>query len=576
MTILNFDKFVDKTLVKKGSKLFDDKRVTALEEAQEGLWVANVDDKGTHEVEVLLHKNTIREFSCDCTQANGKICGHVVSVFLAIDAQKQAGKALAKPKKLSFDKLLESISHAELMNFVKSYAQKNKIFKVDFELYFAEKNTSVDFEKIFAEVIEKTLKPRTREGYLSNATELAKETKKHIKTAETYIGEGNYRDGLIINKLLLLKLFEISEKIGLSNTLYKYMHNIVENISYIANYERLPLDMKKKVFDFLSTQVKQSGIENNIFANIFFKDYETLAIALQQTDSYLTLLDDKLKKIKFNIDTKLFFLQKKYSLFIQLKDQNAINKLIDGNLLFPEFRELKLQQYLAEKHYEKAKKLLADGINLLRAHGSIRDFTIVKRWELELLSIAEQQNDIEKIRFYAQKYAFADENAPLLYNKWKATYSSEEWKKEIELYVETLEKKVEDEKKRWFKWKKYWEDIPAELGALCLIYTNEGQTDKLWSTLKDTNLAYMSTYFPFLEKENITELFKTLQEMIVTEFNNAYYKDEYKRIVNSIQKVVDYFKDSESATEVKQLVNYLSNKYKDIKSIAPLLEKIDI
>ena len=474
MTILNFDKFVDKTLVKKGSKLFDDKRVTALEEAQEGLWVANVDDKGTHEVEVLLHKNTIREFSCDCTQANGKICGHVVSVFLAIDAQKQAGKALAKPKKLSFDKLLESISHAELMNFVKSYAQKNKIFKVDFELYFAEKNTSVDFEKMFAEVIEKTLKPRTREGYLSNATELAKETKKHIKTAETYIGEGNYRDGLIINKLLLLKLFEISEKIGLSNTLYKYIHNIVENISYIANYERLPLDMKKKVFDFLSTQVKQSGIENNIFANIFFKDYETLAIALQQTDSYLTLLDDKLKKIKFNIDTKLFFLQKKYSLFIQLKDQNAINKLIDGNLLFPEFRELKLQQYLAEKHYEKAKKLLADGINLLRAHGSIRDFTIVKRWELELLSIAEQQNDIEKIRFYAQKYAFADENAPLLYNKWKATYSSEEWKK-------------------------YWEDIPAELGALCLIYTNEGQTDKLWSTLKDTNLAYMSTYFPFLE-----------------------------------------------------------------------------
>ncbi len=576
MTILNFDKFVDKTLVKKGSKLFDDKRVTALEEAQEGLWVANVDDKGTHEVEVLLHKNTIREFSCDCTQANGKICGHVVSVFLAIDAQKQAGKALAKPKKLSFDKLLESISHAELMNFVKSYAQKNKIFKVDFELYFAEKNTSVDFEKMFAEVIEKTLKPRTREGYLSNATELAKETKKHIKTAETYIGEGNYRDGLIINKLLLLKLFEISEKIGLSNTLYKYIHNIVENISYIANYERLPLDMKKKVFDFLSTQVKQSGKENNIFANIFFKDYETLAIALQQTDSYLTLLDDKLKKIKFNIDTKLFFLQKKYSLFIQLKDQNAINKLIDGNLLFPEFRELKLQQYLAEKHYEKAKKLLADGINLLRAHGSIRDFTIVKRWELELLSIAEQQNDIEKIRFYAQKYAFADENAPLLYNKWKATYSSEEWKKEIELYVETLEKKVEDEKKRWFKWKKYWEDIPAELGALCLIYTNEGQTDKLWSTLKDTNLAYMSAYFPFLEKENITELFKTLQEMIVTEFNNAYYKDEYKRIVNSIQKVVDYFKDSESATEVKQLVNYLSNKYKDIKSIAPLLEKIDI
>ena len=253
MTILNFDKFVDKTLVKKGSKLFDDKRVTALEEAQEGLWVANVDDKGTHEVEVLLHKNTIREFSCDCTQANGKICGHVVSVFLAIDAQKQAGKALAKPKKLSFDKLLESISHAELMNFVKSYAQKNKIFKVDFELYFAEKNTSVDFEKMFAEVIEKTLKPRTREGYLSNATELAKETKKHIKTAETYIGEGNYRDGLIINKLLLLKLFEISEKIG-GKDFYIGTSCSLLHVPYTLKYEE---NLNKEIKSWLSFAVEK-------------------------------------------------------------------------------------------------------------------------------------------------------------------------------------------------------------------------------------------------------------------------------------------------------------------------------
>jgi len=51
----------------------------------------------------------------------------------ASDAQKQAGKAPTKPKKLSFDKLLESISHAELMSFIKSYSQTNKIFKADFE-----------------------------------------------------------------------------------------------------------------------------------------------------------------------------------------------------------------------------------------------------------------------------------------------------------------------------------------------------------------------------------------------------------------------------------------------------------
>ena len=41
MTIENFDKFVDKTLVKQG-------KVSSIEELEDGLWVATVTDKDSY------------------------------------------------------------------------------------------------------------------------------------------------------------------------------------------------------------------------------------------------------------------------------------------------------------------------------------------------------------------------------------------------------------------------------------------------------------------------------------------------------------------------------------------------
>jgi len=64
MTIQNFDKFVDEILVKQGEEAFKQGKVSSLEELEDGLWVASVEGATTYELEILLHKNTIRETSC--------------------------------------------------------------------------------------------------------------------------------------------------------------------------------------------------------------------------------------------------------------------------------------------------------------------------------------------------------------------------------------------------------------------------------------------------------------------------------------------------------------------------------
>lgn len=48
MTIQNFDKFVDKTLVKQGREVFEKGKVSSIEELEEGLWIATVTDKDSY------------------------------------------------------------------------------------------------------------------------------------------------------------------------------------------------------------------------------------------------------------------------------------------------------------------------------------------------------------------------------------------------------------------------------------------------------------------------------------------------------------------------------------------------
>ena len=48
MTIQNFDKFVDKTLVKQGREVFEKGKVSSIEELEDGLWVATVTDKDSY------------------------------------------------------------------------------------------------------------------------------------------------------------------------------------------------------------------------------------------------------------------------------------------------------------------------------------------------------------------------------------------------------------------------------------------------------------------------------------------------------------------------------------------------
>ena len=580
MTIQNFAKFVDAAIVKKGTALFADGKVTALEEAQEGLWVATVEDKKEEcEVEVLLHKNTARESLCYCTSGNGKICSHVVATFLAIDAKKQQGKAIPKPKNLSFAKLVESIPLAELQNFLTSYAAKNKVFKNDFELHFVERNPTVDFEKVFTEIVEKSIKARSKEGGISNATEVGKEIKKHLKTAETYIGEGNYRDSFSILKILYLKIYGMSEKMYLNTTIIKYCTKIVENIGFIVAYDKVPISLKETIFEYYKQLIGNDNVSCNIFKESFFKDIDTLAFKLQKTDEYLALLDKKLAGLKKSHENsaKLFFILKKIALLTKMGNKKKEREaLIDAHLFFPEVRELRAQEYIDSGNYLKARNLLLDGIAQTNFDYLPRGRKVMRQWEEMLLFIAEKIGDMEKVRYYAQRFAFnQEEYSSFFYEKWKATFEKKEFNKLITKMILKLEKEASDLLEKQKKWEKDLLLMPEELKKLCFIYKNEGFIDKLWKVVKDSKSDFIIEYLPFLKDYKTEEVRDRLFEHIAYDLKTAFSYTQYERIAMHLKTIADTFKDKTSQDKLKELIAVYKESYKNKKALMNLLNTID-
>lgn len=574
MTIQNFDKFVDKTLVKQGKGAFEKGKVSSLEELEDGLWVATVEEENAYEVEILLHKNTIRETSCSCEQKKKGVCLHMVAAFLAIEAKKQQeatkGKQGAKGKKDNLKTLLEKISRTELEEFIKTYMTKNKVFKSDFELYFIDKNENNDFEKKIVEIIDQTIKPRYRGGEPQNLPDLNKEIKKHLKTINTYIGNSNYRDAFIFAKCLFVKLHEIIVKSSyLTNTFINNTNKVLDIIIFLAEDERVPLSLKEVLFPFLLEQmVKNTELYEDYYDNKLPQAGRKLSITLQKEGDYLQAIDKVLDKNKILGSVRRFYTIEKIKLLSQLGKQKEADKIIDKNIAHPFFRRMKVDMLIEKKGYKAAKECLKEGIIELKQRFGTEN--IVREWEELLSQIAKEEGDLDTMRKYYKKFAFYRDGDSQYYDNWKSTYTAEEWKKVIDKEIKKQETYYMEKKKALMS---YWK-VAIVSPILFMIYQKEDMYEALWEKVKDTDISNILNYLYYLKKYYATEIMDKLCKEVIDFAENANYRTEYERIVFYIRKMLD--DAPEEKEKIIKLVEKLKQQNKKKYSFVQILNEIII
>lgn len=572
MTIQNFDKFVDKTLVKQGKGAFEKGKVSSLEELEDGLWVATVEEENAYEVEILLHKNTIRETSCSCEQKKKGVCLHMVAAFLAIEAKKQQeatkGKQGAKGKKDNLKTLLEKISRTELEEFIKTYMTKNKVFKSDFELYFIDKNENNDFEKKIVEIIDQTIKPRYRGGEPQNLPDLNKEIKKHLKTINTYIGNSNYRDAFIFAKCLFVKLHEIIVKSSyLTNTFINNTNKVLDIIIFLAEDERVPLSLKEVLFPFLLEQmVKNTELYEDYYDNKLPQAGRKLSITLQKEGDYLQAIDKVLDKNKILGSVRRFYTIEKIKLLSQLGKQKEADKIIDKNIAHPFFRRMKVDMLIEKKGYKAAKECLKEGIIELKQRFGTEN--IVREWEELLSQIAKEEGDLDTMRKYYKKFAFYRDGDSQYYDHWKSTYTAEEWKKVIDKEIKKQETYYKEQKKRLSAYR----NVAVVSPILFLIYQKEDMYEVLWEKVKNTDISNILNYLHYLKKYYATEIMEKLFKEVIDFAENANYRTEYERIVSYIRKMLE--DAPEEKEKIIKLVEKLKQQNKKKYSFVQILNEI--
>ena len=554
MTIQNFDKFVDKTLVKQGKETFEKGKVSSLEELEDCLWIATVEEENAYEVEILLYKNTIRETSCSCEQKKKGVCLHMVAAFLAIEAKKQQeatkGKQGAKGKKDNLKTLLEKISRTELEEFIKTYMTKNKVFKSDFELYFIDKNENNDFEKKIVEIIDQTIKPRYRGGESQNLPDLNKEIKKHLKTINTYIGNSNYRDAFIFAKCLFVKLDEIIVKSNsLSDTFVNNTNKVLDVIIFLAEDERVPRSLKEKLVSFLLEQIVKKLITD-----------------LQKEGDYLETINKILNREYVPNKKKQFYTIEKIDLLRKIGKQEEAEKVIDENIVYPLFRKMKVKLLIEKKNYEAAKELLKEGIANLKQQFGFNN--VIREWEELLSQIAEKEGDLDTMRKYYKKFAFYGDGDSQYYDNWKSTYTAEEWKKVIDKEIKKQETYYMEKKKALMP---YWK-VAIVSPILFMIYQKEDMYEALWEKVKDTDISNILNYLHYLKKYYATEIMDKLCKEVIDFAENANYRAEYERIVSYIRKMLD--DAPEEKEKIIKLVEKLKQRHKKKYSFVQILNEI--
>src|SRR5438270_10802195 len=134
LTLSNFEKQINETVLKRGKNYYEQGMVVELEESADNLWQAEVEGSENYSVEITLlnNKKGINNYSCTCP-FEGAICKHVVATLFAIreEIKNVSPDVTATNKKIIFTGLVKKIRLKELQQFIAAYALKNKDFKTE-------------------------------------------------------------------------------------------------------------------------------------------------------------------------------------------------------------------------------------------------------------------------------------------------------------------------------------------------------------------------------------------------------------------------------------------------------------
>ncbi|WP_345263411.1 SWIM zinc finger family protein [Nibrella viscosa] len=458
LSLANFDQQLAAALLKKGQDYYKKGAVRELEQNDKGVWQAFVDGTESYEVEVELNGQTITAHRCDCPVAD-PVCKHQVAVFYALrgegsssettsEAPKKRGrkptkshtlaaeKAPKKPKD-PFEEILSKLTDAELREFIRQYARKNKDIKANLTLRFADRLEGTG-KAYYQKLLKEAARMHSdRHGFIDyrNARQYARHVDALLERATTLLGDQNYTGVYEIAQAVLEEVAkaigQMDDSDGGAGGALEQALMLIEQVYRQSDSQEL----KNLVFDYLMKESQEDRYEGPGFGDVILDRLAVLCEYPDQEAAYEQLLNSLLAKARVKPEStargiRFFYpptsslsdewnwseqklLQRKIKLYLHRGRTAEARQLLESNIHLRSFREQLLDELIKEKEFARAKAIVNEKLTpephpatkgKANRNPGMSEWERLRQqsqWYGWLLKIAVAEQDTAAIREYA-------------------------------------------------------------------------------------------------------------------------------------------------------------------------------
>lgn len=578
MNITNFKKQISSEIYLRGKDYYENGNVTDLNNLDNGHWIAEVEGNyDDYNVDINLddHGN-VKNYSCDCPY-EGIICKHVVAVLLEIEENidmlklvsfdnpdtlmeklhenVKASKSMNKPNETipEWQTILNDVSDNELRDFVLNYAKHNQEFQNELVIVLSKAQKEINTEKYQKIIAHNFNKMSDRYGYIEYGdVDSAMETVDGLlEKAEDYLSEKYLHEAFSIVSAISIECINAIQimddssgqcggAIGIS---FDYVNRILEN----CTDERL----NNEIFDWLYVQMQNCDYANygcsDELETIFF-DWSNNPSRLEKAYLFIDQkikIDDKEKNWR-NDYQLLKFLKYKIELLSKEGKKDEVEKIINENLHLSDFRQIKINEALAQNDYKSAIEHINKGI--LQAEKENHPGTS-NNFKTQLLKIYTQQNDIKNIRKMAKELYF-DGRYPIEYYRiFKNTFLPNEWENEREKIIFHFTSKQKN-----YNWGYNFQSNLAD------VYIEEQMWIQLLNEVKQANQINITEQYSIYLKNNYSNELMILYNNNILKYAENTGRNLYANIVHFLKNMA---KLEGGKQEAKDLMHKLLEMYRN-------------
>jgi uncharacterized Zn finger protein len=568
ITLNNFKTVINPTIINRGEEYFQRGYVNDLDEIDDDLWSAVVNGSDIYSVKIKLGKNKITEMSCDCPYDLGPVCKHEVAALFAIKEKladgtvtpKKPGKNKKKVERKTvadqINEILANASSDELKEIVCEYAFEDIEFRNVLLTRFIPKKDAESNKHLYRRIIKESLRSgMDRHGFIDywSGARATKGINELLSQADDMLKTGQLEQAVLIYQTAIEETFLALQHADDSNgdfgDIIRWSFEKLEEVAYKTHEN----PFRKNLMDYCFEQSLSDTYEG---WSDWQWDFIRIASRLAQKDEteiILNKVDELLEKEKAS--NKIYdkydqeeAVRIKLDVIKRHRGNAEAMEFMNENLEYTPMRRSAIEIAINNKNYSLAKNLAGDGIKLDTKRGWPG---LVNEWAEQLYEIAKKERNIDDIRKYAS-YLFLEGRGFEYYDRLKKTYSSDEWKTEVDNLIRQLE--------------------GARSGCYSTyaeIYIREKRWDDLLSLVKkNISPQIIDTYHKYLEKYFPDELILLYEQAVKKMLEQTTGRGVYQDACLYLRRM----KKLGAEDKVQLIIKELREAYKNRRA---LLEELD-